>query len=323
MVEQIQNLKKVELHIHLDGAVNMNTIQKLSGMNIEDIRNGMVAPDKCLNLSEYLTKFDLPGSFMQSKENITLITKDVVDYFESQNIIYAEVRFAPMFHTKNGLSYDEIIAAVLTGLRSNPNVKCNLICCAMRGFPLEDNKKTVDAVKRWLGIGVVALDLAGAEDKYPTSDYYELFEYAKEQGVPVICHAGENGSYNEVDKAIEFGALRIGHGIHSIESIDTINKLKENNIILEVCPTSNVQTNSVDTYENHPIKKLIDSGVQVCINTDNKTVSNVTLNEEYIKLYQVFGFDVNNFKDFNINAINHSFLSDVVKIEHINKKKQG
>lgn len=309
MTEEIKNLKKIELHFHLDGAVAIPTIAKLSGKSEEELRKYMVAPEKCENLSDYLTRFDLPLSYMQTKENLTLISKEIVDYLESQNVIYAEIRFAPMFHTKEGLTYEEIIDAVLEGLNTNQNVKTSLILCMMRGFPIEDSIKTLEVARKYLGYGVCAVDIAGAEDKYPLSEYVDLFKMAREKFVPFTIHAGENSSHKEVDLAISLGAKRIGHGIHSNGSLETQVKLKEKKVLLEMCPTSNVQTNAISTYDKHPIQYYLDHGIRICVNTDNKTVSDISLNEEYMKLHKTFGFTIEDFKTMNIYAAEGAFLT--------------
>jgi len=310
MVEDIKKIKKIELHIHLDGSVQLKTLSDLSGKTIDKIKNNVVAKDKCENLSEYLTKFDFPISHMQTKDNLYKIAKELVDYLESENVIYAEIRFAPMLHTKQGLTYEEIVESVLKGLCENKKVKTNLILCMMRGFPKENNLKTIEVAEKYLNKGVCALDLAGAEDKYPLINYSELFEIAKKENIPFTIHAGENGSHKEVELAIKFGAKRIGHGIHAIESLETQNLIKENDILLEICPTSNIQTNSIDKYGNHPIKELYKNNIKLCINTDNTTVSNITLNKEYIKLFNEFCFSTEDFKNMNKYALEKSFLSE-------------
>ena len=309
MKEELTNLKKVELHLHIDGAVSMELAQKITGKSIEVLKKEMIAKDKCENLSEYLTKFDLPIELMQTKENLYQISADLVDRLAKENIVYIELRFAPMFHTKKGLTYEEIVESVLKGLKSNPKIKTNLILCMMRGFPKENNLKTIEVAEKYLNKGVCAIDLAGAEDKYPLKDYVELFEIVKEKQIPYIIHAGENGDAKEVELAINLGAKRIGHGIHSIEDEKVLNLIKEKNILLEICPTSNVQTNSVDTYQNHPIKKLYDLNIPISINTDNSTVSNITLTEEYMKISNYFNFTLSDYKEMNKNAIKHSFLT--------------
>lgn len=321
MQEQLIKLPKVELHLHLDGAVSIDLASKLTNISIEELKEKMIAKDKCHNLSEYLTKFDFPCSIMQTKENLTLISKDLVDRLAKQNVIYAEIRFAPMFHINNGLTYEEVVEAVLKGLQSNLNIKTNLILCMMRGLPRENNLKTIEVAEKYLNKGVCCLDLAGAEDKYPIDDYLELFEIVKSKNIPFISHAGENGTAEEVRKAINIGARRIGHGIHAIESEEVLNLIKEKNILLEVCPTSNVQTNSIDKYENHPIEELYKLGIPLSINTDNSTVSNISLTEEYLKLFNYFNFTIEDYKKMNINAINHSFLTKEEKETLLNYYK--
>ena len=184
---------------------------------------------------------------------------------------------------------------------------------------MEDNFDTLNVVKDYIGKGVCALDLAGAEDMYPLQLFIPLFEKANELGIPYTIHAGENGGPKEVEKAIKLGARRIGHGIHSIESDETMKLIQDNNVLLEICPTSNVQTNSINNYVDHPIKQFFDKNINVCINTDNTTISNITLNEEYQKLHDNFGFTLDDFKKMNKNAINAAFLSAEEKDELIHQ----
>ncbi len=315
MLEEIEKLPKVELHVHLDGSVSKEIASKISGISEKEVISRMTAKDKCENLSEYLTKFDFPISLMQTKQNLYEIAKNLAKYLEKQSVIYAEIRFAPMFHTKEGLNYDEIIQAVLSGLRENSRIKTNLILCMMRGMPKELNLKTIDIAKKYLNNGVCALDLAGAEDKFPLKEYLELFKIAKEKNIPFTIHAGENGTASEVKKAIEIGAKRIGHGIHSIESKEVLELIEEKDILLEICPTSNVQTNAVTSYKEHPIYQLYKKGIPVSINTDNITVSNVTISEEYQKLKNTFNFKIEDYKKMNENAIKHAFIDEETKKE--------
>lgn len=313
MFEEIKKMPKVELHIHLDGSISKEIASKLSDLSKSEVMNKIVAPDKCENLSDYLTKFDFPISLMQTKENLKEIASDLVKELESDSVIYAEIRFAPMFHTKEGLSFEEVVEAVLAGLKMNNNVKTNLILCMMRGMSKEDNLKTIEVAYKYLSKGVCAIDLAGAEDKYPLADYLELFDIANSKNIPFTIHAGENRSASEVEKAILIGAKRIGHGIHAIYDKDVLNLIKEKDILLEICPTSNVQTNAINEYFEHPIKELYHNGISVSINTDNRTVSNISLSEEYLKLYNTFNFTINDFKKMNENSIKHAFLNEEMK----------
>lgn len=313
MFEKIKEMPKVELHVHLDGSISKEIASKLSGLSENEVVLKMIAPDKCENLSAYLTKFDFPISLMQTKENLKEIASDLVKKLENDSVIYAEIRFAPMFHTKGGLTFEEVVEAVLSGLKTNNNVKTNLILCMMRGMTKDDNLKTIEVVHKYLNKGVCAIDLAGAEDKYPLANYLELFDIANSKNIPFTIHAGENGPASEVEKAILIGARRIGHGIHAIYDKEVLNLIKEKDILLEVCPTSNVQTNAINGYLEHPIKELYQDKISLGVNTDNRTVSNITLSDEYIKLYNTFNFTLKDFQKMNENSIKHAFLNEDMK----------
>lgn len=141
MIDELKKLPKVELHLHLDGSIPIDLASQLSHCSVKELEKEMIADDKCENLSEYLTKFDFPIQLMQTKENLIEIANALVNELASENVIYAEIRFAPNFHTKEGLSLDEIVHAVLEGMARNKQVKTNLILCMMRGASFEENQK--------------------------------------------------------------------------------------------------------------------------------------------------------------------------------------
>lgn len=318
MINEIKNLKKVELHLHLDGSVLINTIHDLSKIDIKKLEDIMIASPKCNNLTDYLTKFDFPISYMQTRENIIKIVKDLVDYLEKENVIYAELRFSPSYHTKENLNLDDVIDAVLEGIK-NEKVKINLILCMKRELPFNKNLEIIELAEKHLNRGVCAIDLAGDENKYPLNNFKDLFEIAKDKNIPFTIHAGENGSVKEIEKAIEFGATRIGHGVRAINSVYIQQLIKEKDILLEICPTSNIQTNAINSYENHPIYKFYKDNIKVCINTDNKTISNITLTDEYLTLYKTFNFVKDDFIKMNQYAIEKAFINDDEKDELLKK----
>lgn len=301
-------MKKVELHLHLDGSIDVNYARELVG---RDVSNEMIGSGS-KTLKEYLDKFQLPIKLLQDADNIENFAYLLGKELEKEEVIYAEIRFCPLFHVEK-ISVDRVVLAVINGLKKVSTVKVNLIFCMMRNFSFEDNLKIINLTKKYLGNGVCAIDLAGDEANYSTTNFEELFSIIREKEIPYTIHAGEADSYESVDSAVKFGTTRIGHGIRSIESNETINKLINNNITLEVCPTSNVDTNVVSNISLHPIKKLVDAGVRVCINTDNRTVSNTSLEKEYQLLRDNFGFTNEDFIKFNLNAIEAAFISDSEK----------
>ena len=271
-----KSIKKIELHLHLDGCVRVSTAEKL--LKKENLESEMTVQNDNQNLSQYLEKFDIPNQIMQSKENLELISRELVEDLKKDRVIYAEVRFSPLLHTKGGLNFHEIIDSILKGLQDD-SLKTNLILCMMRNASLDDNMKVIDIAHQYLNKGVVGVDLAGDESKYSTSMFLPLFNKIKELNIPLTVHAGEASTPDNILDAIHGGADRIGHGIRLIDDEHILAIVKQKKIPLEICLTSNVQTKAVPSFSEHPIKKLVDQGILVTINTDNRTVSHTTLSQ--------------------------------------------
>ena len=326
MYNRLLNLKKVELHVHLDGSLRPNTVLELlhnDKLDFENVVEMLTVSKECKDLTEYLKKFELPLKILQDEESLERVSYELVEDLKRENVIYAEIRFAPGLHTKNGLNYDEIVSSVLLGMKrasSSGDIKCNLILCCMRGKDnKEENIKTVEIAKKYLGKGVCAIDLAGAEAIYKTNEYEYIFKLAKNLNVPYTIHSGEVDAKQSMQSAIKFGTKRIGHGINSIKYEEIIKKIVDNDIVLEICPTSNVDTKIVSNIKDHPIYRLFKRGVKVTINTDNRTVSNVTLTEEYNNILNNFSFDINDLIKMNKNAILSAFITEEEKQELLKK----
>lgn len=298
-------MKKIELHLHFDGSINAEYTNKLLGYDATDELIDTTSRD----LGEYLKKFELPIKLLQDLNNIEEYAYLLGKELERDEVIYAEVRFCPLFHVEK-YSIDEVVEAIRRGFKRVSTVKVNLIFCMMRHFSVQDNYKIIMLTKRFLGNGVVGIDLAGDEAKYATEKFKELFDIIRKEGIPFTIHAGEARSYESVNNAIDFGAKRIGHGISSIQSDEVVNKLIRMGVTLEICPSSNIDTDVIKSIESHPIKQLVDNGVLVTINTDNRTVSNTNLNKEYDLLRKTFGFSDEDFLKFNLNAINCAFIGE-------------
>lgn len=311
-------IPKIELHVHLDGSVRISTLSELSGLSLEETHLASVVPMNCKDFNEYLTRFDLPISVMQSKENLIRISSELAEDLIADGVIYAEVRLAPIHHIKAGLTLDEVVDSVLEGF-SGFDIKINLILSMMRNETKDNNVKIIKLAKKYLGKGVVALDLCGVEALYKTKNFKDLFRQAKFLGIPYTIHAGENDDWSSVLAAIEFGATRIGHGIKVIENNHLIELLKQKKILLEICPTSNVQTGIVKNISTHPINTLYKMGVKISINTNNRTVSFINLENEYKNLSNSFKYNINDFCLFNKMAAETAFLSKNEKDKLINE----
>lgn len=321
--EKLNKLPKVELHMHLDGSILVQYVKEKYNLTDEEIKEKMVADEKCKNLNDYLTRFDYPISIMQTKEELNKIIVSLLESLKKQNVIYVEIRFAPQFHTQKGLTQEEVVATLIEA-KNTVDIKSNLILCIMRGDNnMDANFETVNVAKKFLGKGVCAVDLAGAEAVFKTQNYEEIFKYVRDNHIPYTIHAGEADGPESIKAALKFGAKRIGHGVRAIEDRELLNTIIADEITLEVCPTSNIQTCICDSYKTHPIEKLYSMGVRTTINTDNMTVSNTTLEKEYEGVIDNTNLGIEDIIEMNINAINAAFISKEEKLELLKKYQEG
>ncbi|MNH89803.1 Aminodeoxyfutalosine deaminase [compost metagenome] len=319
-------MPKAELHIHLDGSVRAETIISLAeeeGFTLpvhdpDQLRPYLQANDQCTSLTEYLSKFELPLRCLQSAEGLRRVAYELVEDAHRDHVKYIEIRFAPLLHMEKGLTVKEIISHVLDGIAEAERgfgTIARLIIICLRSHPMEKNLDVVHAASAFLGKGVAGMDLAGDEAAYPPEIHRKVFEQAHEYGFPITIHAGEAaGAVNISESIRHLHAARIGHGVRLKEDAALMQWVKDHHVVLEMCPSSNVQTKAVESWSDHPIKEYFDQGIRVTVNTDNLTVSSTTLTEEYEKLMELYGFSVAQFAEMNLNALQASFLESPEKL---------
>ncbi len=311
--------KYIELHFHLDGAITTDIARKLAllqGITLpakdgDELASLLSVPKSCKNLNDFLKCFDLPLSLMQTREGIREAVHLVQENIRQNGVIYAELRFAPQLHCRNGLTQRQAIEAALEGLALS-GLPSNLILCCMRGagdLQRQANMETVELAREFLVEhgGVVALDLAGAEALFPTADFADIFARAREYAVPFTIHAGEAAGADSVRAALEMGARRIGHGVRTWEDPEVIALVRDRRIPLEMCPTSNRLTCAVADMENYPLKRYLDMGIPVTVNTDDMAICRTTPAEEYQYLEKLCGLTADNKKKILQNAIHAAF----------------
>ena len=311
----------IDLHLHLDGSLDQKDFLYLlnkEGLPLPpNFPSCIYVPEGCTSLEEYLTRFDLPCSLMQSRENLRYVTRSLVSRLHQLGYIYAEIRFASLLHTKGGLTQVEVINAVLEGLKEGltgkSNFNVNLIVCLMRNAPDEINKETIEAVLEVNSPKIVAIDLAGPEAFRPSLSYMDVFKKARDNKLNMTIHAGEACGNDSILGAIALGASRIGHGVHLSLDKDTLKIIKEKNISFEFCPTSNLQTTSLPNYESVPLKGFKDNNIKVSINSDNMTVSNTNVIEEFKHLKKTFNLTDKDIEYYINNSIDMAFISDEEK----------
>ncbi len=284
-MEYIRNYPKVELHCHLDGSLPPSLIRELTGQ--PDLSKGvMTVSQDCKNLKEYLEKFELPLSVLQTEANLERAAEEFLLSLAGENVRYVEVRFAPLLCTAGNLSCEKVLEAVLKGLkkgRLKTGIQSSVIVCAMRNHSFEENFHVLLTAMEFYKSGVCAMDLAGDEASYPTGEFRELFRKAKNYRMPFTIHAGECGSPLDVEAAYEFGARRVGHGLALLKNPELLKTFVQKGIGVELCPTSNFQTRAAAGPDDYPLKQFYEAGLPVSINTDNRTVSGTDLSTELIK----------------------------------------
>ena len=319
-MDYIKKLPKIELHCHLDGSISKATMEELLGREVDG--SLLSVSGDCTSLTEYLQKFDLPLSALTSYSAFKKAAKDFVLNLQADNVIYAEVRFAPLLSVSESLRTRDIMEAVIEGLKEGKELTgtdVGLIVCAMRHHDPEKSLRMFSEIRDYLGYGLNALDLAGDESKYPMDLFMDLFKKARSMGYPFTIHAGECRDVRNVVLSVEAGASRIGHGIALSGQKDAIKLCKDKRIGIEMCPISNLQTKAVDNISSYPLKEFIEAGLLVTINTDNRIVSNSTMEKELEFVANEFALDEETLKGFMINAANVAFADDNIKHGLLNK----
>ena len=313
-----KTVAKIELHLHLDCSLSYAVVSRIDpSVTQDEYRNDFIAPAKCTNLADFLKKAPKAIALMQTEEQLRLVTLDLFEQLQRDNLLYAEIRFAPLLHTQKGLSAENVVevveAAASRGSQAT-GVEARLILCTLRHFPAEQSMYMAKLVEHFKGTRVAALDIAGDEAGFPLDAHIPAFQYAAQNGIPCTAHAGEASGPKSVWETLEYlHPSRIGHGVRSIEDPALIEHLREERFHLELCPTSNIQTDAYATYAEHPISRLYESGLALSVNTDARTITNITLTQEYEKLHHVFGWDKLHFLRCNLNAIHAAFLPEAVK----------
>ena len=313
-LEELKALPKIELHCHLDGSLSREFLESRLGRKVEP--SEIHVSDDCQSLQEYLEKFDLPGQCLQDEKGLELAGYDVLKSMSQENVRYAEVRFAPLLSENENLSCGQVIEAVIRGMNRGKNefgVDYGIITCAMRHHSYEENLRMIRTAREYLGNGVCAADLAGAEAIYPMSEFMELFKKTKALGMPFTLHAGECGSVQNILDSVETGAGRIGHGIAMRGYADVQKELQKKGIGIEMCPISNLQTKAVESTKNYPMREFLNAGLKVTVNTDNRTVSNTTLTKELEFIQKNYRITDEEIHLMMRNAVDVAFADDAVK----------
>ena len=313
----IKDLPKVELHVHLDCCLSFKGLSRIDPTISESFYKKNFIGTSCSCLKDYIRCADTALEYMQTKEQLEIVIEDLFDQLVNDNVIYAEIRFAPLLHLKKGLSSKNVVEIVSnkTKIESEKSgIEVGLILCTLRHFSVDQSLQTVKLVKDFSNKNVVGFDIAADEAGFPIDNHIKSFQFARDNNIFCTAHAGEALGADSVINTLKYlKPNRIGHGVRCIEDNSLIEKIKKENIHLEICVTSNMVTKVFNNLKDHPVDFLLNKGISLSINTDGRTISDTTLNKEYVLLNKEFNWLKNKFLEVNINAMKASFSSNEVK----------
>ena len=311
-------IPKVELHLHLDCSLSYAAVSRLDpSISRAEYDREFVAPPLCASLADFLTRAPRGFRLMQTRDALRLATEDVFEQLRADGVLYAELRFAPLLHLLRGLTPEEVVEAVDRATEqciAATGIEARLILCTLRHFSAEQSLATAQLVERFRGSRVVALDIAGDEAGYPLDAHIAAFRYAADHGLHRTAHAGEACGAASVWETLRvLQPSRIGHGVRSAEDGSLVEHIRQQRIHLEVCPSSNVQTRASASYAEHAVDRLYRAGVSLGISTDTRTITNVTLRQEYAGLREHFAWGDAEFLACNREALRAAFIEEDVR----------
>ncbi len=313
----IGRLPKAELHLHLDGALRPETAVDLATaagieLDLDEARRRMIAPRHGIDQAALLTYFDLPITLLQTADALERVTAELIADLASDGVAYAEIRWAPRLHLQAGLSVSEVIDAVSHGIsraaaKLGPGTPLiGLVVVAMRSHPPAANVELARTAAAF-GAPLVGFDLAGLEAEYPAPPHAAAFRAAEEGGLHLTVHAGEVRGLAHVREALELGAERVAHGVTAIEDAELMALLRQRDVTLDLCPTSNLQTGVVAELAEHPLAALHRAGVSVTISTDDPTIAATTLSGELAATATALGLSRAELAAIALNAFDRAF----------------
>ncbi len=319
----LQAMPKAELHLHLDGSLRVDTALDLARTRGVDaprdwttMSAALIAPMPCATQAELLDAFDLPIALMQDAEALDRITRELVETKAADNVRYLEIRWGPRLHLDRGLSLADGIGAVCAGAgeaAARTGVVVRLIATALRSHDPDGNVELAETAARFIDEGLTGWDLAGPEERFPDPlDHARAYDVARALGLRLTIHAGEWGGAAQVRRARVVDPERIAHGPGAVDDAELVAALRARDITLDLCPTSNWQAGIVPSVAEHPLARLHRAGVPVTLSTDDTTVSDITLSEEYVRAVETIGLTLPELWSIDRHALDVAFADEAV-----------
>ena len=303
MADFLLEMPKAELHLHLEGSVEPETLHELDPATpVEQFRALYSFPD----FDAFLKAFGVVGKLLRTPEAYALATRRLLGRLAAQNVRYAEIILAAGVVLWKGGEFAPIFDAVRAAAAGSP-VEVRWILDAVRQFGVEPAMRVAQLAAERAGQGVVAFGIGGSEERGPAPWFPEVFQFARSAGLHLTAHAGEGTTPQSVWDALDLGAERIGHGIAAIQDPTLLRHLRDGEIPLEICITSNLVTGVVKRIGDHPVRRLYDAGVPIVLNTDDPAMFHCSLAGEYRLAARRFGFTDEELRGIAANGFRYAF----------------
>jgi adenosine deaminase len=311
-------MPKVELHVHLEGAMRPAVLLELARRNGVDLPTqdeaGLKKWFRFRDFDHFVQVYLTCSRALRTPEDFQLLASDFLVEQACQNILYSEVHFTISTHLTNGANGDEVLQALEEAVREaekSNGVTLRLIPDIVRNVGPQLADRTLEWALAGRGRGVVALGLSGSETRFPNEPFRRHFETAAREGLHRVAHAGETAGPESIRSVLDVcGAERIGHGIRAVDDPALLAELSEKGVPLEVCPSSNVCLGVVPDLASHPFDRLYRSGCRVSVSSDDPAFFNTNLTREYLRLHQTFGYSAAELAGLSLSALRQSFLPD-------------
>ncbi len=324
----LQALPKTDLHVHLDGSLRLETFMELGAAaglvmpaDPADVRDQFFPRDRACVVDDFLSYFDHTIKVLQTEEALTRVARELGEDFAADGVWWLEVRFCPLKHTELGLTPDGAVAAVEAGLkqaREKTGIRGGIIVTGIRTIDRKSSLNLARLAVAWRNRGVVAFDLAGAEEDYPAKNHLDAFYHVMNNNQNVTIHAGEGFGPASIHQALHrCGANRIGHGVRLEEDPDLMAYVANNRVPLEICLSSNLHSCVIDDLSLHPFRYYLSEGLRVCLNTDNTLFASTSPAKELRLAVDTFDLTLLETENLLINGFKSAFMAARAKGEMV------
>jgi adenosine deaminase len=320
--ELIRALPKVEQHVHIVGSTKPETLLWLAKegrieepfKTLKDVRRFF----QCRNFPHFITMYSTVVDCITKEDQFERMTYEMLENDARCNVRYVEASFSAFDHIQRGLNYGLMLNAINRGIyraHTDFGIECNLRIDLVRNYGPNVGMEVLDLIEK-KGDNIVSIDIGGSEERFPPKPYASVYHRAREMGLHLVAHAGEAAGTESIWEAVKYlNVEHIGHGVAANRDPELMNYLLRRDITIEMCPISNLKTRVVSSLKKHPIRAFLEKGLDVTVNTDDPSMFNTDMNNEYLQLHRHLNFTIPELFKLSLNAVDSSFLPKRRKIE--------